>query len=179
MERVTSYQMGAETTALKHVWVKLSTFRHELRDAIDRATFLNSEHQRRQGVELEMKTTPIYRTSLTAGAEYISAKDLNTGLTILNIPKHTYDLGLVYDDEQSFRASLKGRYIDWNADPAYQGSYGRFVFDLNASATIYKKSSASLDVFMTLHNIFNSSQYVASIYENPSRWFEAGARYKF
>ena len=130
-------------------------------------------------MEAELKTAPLFHTALTAGAEYISAKDTDTGLRLLNIPKSIYDLGLLFDNEQSVRASLKGRYIDWNADPTYQGNYGNVIFDVNAEVVISRTRGGSMDVFGTVHNISNRSQYLTSLYTNTARWVEAGLRYKF
>lgn len=186
MERVKSYQAGIETAALKHFWLKLSGFRHEIRDAISTENIsplvfkaVNSERQRRMGVEFELKTAPVYHASFFAGAAYVNARDLNSDQTILNVPKFTCDLGLVYDDERSLKAMLTGRYVNWNADPGFQGNYGNFVFDLNVTDVISRKRASSLDAFLTAHNLFNGSQYFINAYKNPERWVEAGMRYKF
>jgi vitamin B12 transporter len=186
MERVSSVQAGVETAALKYFWLKVSAFRHEIRDALSLEnisgpllTAVNSVRQRRQGAEAEVKTAPVYNTSLTAGAEYISAKDLNTGLTLLNIPKMILDLGIVYDNEGAFNASLKGRYINWNSEPAYQGNYGNFLFDLNGVKVLSRTSVGSTEAFISVHNIFNGSQYQISIYKNTARWIEGGLRFNF
>jgi vitamin B12 transporter len=186
VETVRSYQAGAETGALKFLWMKLTAFRSDVRDAIDFANIsdtsrqaLNRIRQRRQGIELEAKTAPVYNTSLTAGADFIDAKDLDTGERIQDIPTHVYDLGVVYNDERSWRARLNGRYINWNAQPEYQGKYNSPVFDLNVIKKIYQHGDASLEAFVNAHNIFNSSNYLLFIYPNPDRWFEGGLRYKF
>ncbi len=186
METVWAYQIGAETAALKYLWMKVSAFRNDIRDTINREanpdgtfTFVNQGRQRRQGIEVEAKTAPVYNVSLSAGAEYIDAKDLDTGTRLQNIPTHVYDVGLRYDDDQSFKALLKGRYINWNAEPDYNGNYGSFVFDLAVIIKIYQHKDASLEAFVNGHNIFNGSQYLISVYKNPERWYEGGVRFKF
>lgn len=185
MERVLSCQSGVET-ALKYVWTKVSVFRHEIRDVISTEPApgfmfkaINKGKQRRQGVEAEIKTAPLYGTSLTAGAEYIAARDLDTGLILKNIPRHIYDLGLLYENQHSFNAQLKGRYIDWNADPDYGASDNSFIFDLNIMQVLFRNDENSLETFLTVHNLFNNSQYPLFLYQNPDRWTEAGMRYKF
>ncbi len=187
-EIVHSYQAGVETAALKYAWVKLTAFRDEIHDAITvENTSLgfriaeNNARQRRQGLEVEMKTLPVYNTSLTAGADFIDAKDLDSGQRLQYIPYRVYDLGLLYDDEHTFRALLKGRYIDWHTDPLspYPGKYNSFIFDLNMIKKIYQRRDAALEAFLDVHNILNGNQYVVSIYPNPERWFEGGLRYKF
>jgi vitamin B12 transporter len=186
MEKVSSYQLGAETTALKYLWLKVSGFRHDIKNAIvpealtgTTFTAVNAGKQRRQGLEVEMKTTPVYHTSLSAGAAFINVKDLNTGETVPNIPQRTYDLGIQYDDEKSFKALLKGHSIYWNSDPSFQGRYDSFIFDLNIMKKLFNRQEQTVEAFIEVHNILNSSQYAASFYKNPERWFEAGIRYLF
>lgn len=186
MESVWSYQAGVETAALKYLWIKVVAFKNEIRDTIAPElnpdftyTYVNQGKQRRQGIEAEARTAPVYNLSLSAGAEYIDAKDLNTGTRLQFIPTHVYDLGLRYDDEQSFRALLHGRYIDWNSDPAFNAHYGSFVFDLNMIKKIYQHKDASLEVFAGVHNMFNGNQYSIDTYKNPARWYEGGIRYNF
>lgn len=186
METVWSYQVGAETAALKYLWMRVSAFRNEIRDAIMDApsspttfTRVNGGRQRRQGIEAEAKTAPIYNLSLSAGAEYIDAKDLDTGMRLPTVPTHVYDLGLRYDDEQSFKALLHGRYINWNSRPDFNGKYGSVIYDINMIKKIYRHKDASLEAFVNAHNLFNGSQYYIDAFKNPGRWYEGGIRYKF
>jgi vitamin B12 transporter len=186
MERVLSYQSGVETAALKYIWTKLSVFRHEIQDVIapdplsgPSMKIINKGRQRRQGMEAQFKTAPFYGASLTGGVEYISARDLDSNLIIKNIPRHIYDLGLLYESGNAFAAQLKGRYINWNADPAYGASDDSFVSDLNIMKVLFANSDTSLEMFATVHNLFNDSLYPLSGYKNSDRWAEAGMRYKF
>ncbi len=186
METVWSYQAGAETAALKYLWMKVSAFRNEIRDAImdvpsspTTSTRVNGGRQRRQGIEAEAKTAPVYNISFSAGAEYIDAKDLDTGTRSQTVPTHVYDLGLRYDDEQSFKALLHGRYINWNSRPDFNGKYGSVIYDLNMIKKIYRHNDASLEAFVNAHNLFNGSQYYIDAFKNPGRWYEGGIRYKF
>ncbi len=179
MEKVSSYEVGAETAASKYFWLKFSGFRHEIRDAITGALPVNSEKQRRQGMEIELKTAPAYHTSLSAGAAFINTKDLNTGGTVPNVPQRTYDLGLQYDDEKALKVLLKGHYIYWNSDPFFMGKYNAFITDLHVMNDFYTHDDQVLAIFVDIHNIFNGSQYFAEAYQNPERWVEAGIRYTF
>jgi vitamin B12 transporter len=130
VEKVWSYQLGAETGALKYLWLKVSAFRHDIKDAIvdeiiseDPVLFtkVNKGKERRQGMEIEMKTIPVHNATLIAGATFIHTRDMNTGETVRNVPRYTYDIALKYDDEKSFKALFKGHYIWWNADSSYNG----------------------------------------------------------
>jgi vitamin B12 transporter len=183
VEKVWSYQLGVETSALKYLWLKISAFRHDISDVIvDKIiseepllwTKINKDDQRRQGIEIEIKTVPFYNTTFSAGTTFIEISGSSTDLTM---PKYTYDLGLEYNDKKSLRAVLKGHYIWWIN--TFDGDYNSFVFDLNVIKSIYKKEDHTLEAFLTAHNIFNSSQYAIGDYKNPKRWIEGGLRYKF
>lgn len=185
-ETVWSYQIGAETAAVKYLWMKLSAFRNDIRDGTISApsstttyTRVNGGRQRRQGVEIALRTAPVYNTSISAGAEFIDAEDLDTGLKIHGVPAQVYDIGIRYDDERSFEALLQGRYVNWNADPIDNGKYGSFIFDLTSVKKIYSHKDSSLEAVVAIHNIFDGSQYPIDIFKNPGRWYEGGIRYKF
>ncbi len=186
MEQVWSYQMGMESTDLPYVWLKLSLFRHDIKDALvtdqlSNSTFIaeNSGQERIQGMELEMKTLPVYHTSLSAGAAFMTAKDQLTGQAIPNDPQRTYDIGLQYDVEQSLKVRLQGHYIYWNASPSNQGEYDSFIVDLHVIKNLYLNKDQSVEALFDIHNIFDSNQYLFNVYNNPGRWLEAGIRYKF
>ncbi len=190
MEKVYSYQAGVETASLKYFWTKVSVFWNEIRDGFSVETspvdpakqmFVNGNRQRRRGIDFEVKTASVYNTFLTAGTEYIDAKDLDTDTRLKFQPTRIYDLGIHYDDQQSFKALLNGRYIDWNIDPSWgtHASYGSFVFDLHMTKKILQHKDASLEAFADAHNLFNGSQYIDDRYKNPKRWIEGGIRYNF
>ncbi len=188
MERVTSYQAGAETASLKYVWMKVSLFWNEIRDVIAQATspldpnkfiYVNAGRQRRRGVEYELRTTPVYNTSVSVGVEFTEATDLDTGQKVQNIPSRVYNIGIRYDDLESFKALLFGHYVDFNPDSIYNGTSGTYVYDLHVIKKIYDRKDASLEAFADAHNLFNRPQYPQDIYVNPSRWYEGGIRFKF
>lgn len=88
-EKVWSYQLGAETGELKYIWLKVAAFRHDITDIIvseslsaSEWTNVNKNKARRQGIEIEARTVPVYHLSLSAGTTFISAKDLETNTEI-------------------------------------------------------------------------------------------------
>jgi vitamin B12 transporter len=181
MERVWSYSLGFETAALKYAWLKASYFHHSVSDAIivPEGAYqpVNYGKQLREGVEIELKTTPVYHLSFAGGFTFINAKDRTTGKYAGGIPRLSYDIGLQYDDSRFLRAVLKGRYIDWNSYP--DGKYNAIIWDLNLSRKFPFKSGITGEAFFTAHNIFNGAQYLNSIYRNPRQWFEGGLRFSF
>lgn len=187
-ETVWSYQAGFETGVLKFLWLKVEGFRHEISDIIVASnlvpdgsvwTYVNGGRARREGVEVEMKTVPVYNLTLAAGASYIHTKDLDTGEDIRDVPTNTYNVALTYDNKSSFRARLDGRYIWWNMEDYYEGHYNSMIFDVNVMKTLYERKGLKTEVFATGHNIFDGSQYWTTPYLNARRWFEAGLRMKF
>jgi vitamin B12 transporter len=185
MERVWSYELGAESTALPYVWTKLSLFRHDISGGIrpkilsaTAATSVNGGKERRHGMEIEIKSLPLYHTSVIVGAAFMNARDLDTSETIRGIPQRTYDVGLQFEDN-SLKALLKGHYIYWNADPAFNGKYDSVIVDLHMTKELYAYHEQALEAYFDIHNIFNGSQYLVDVYKNPARWLEAGVRYAF
>ncbi|MBZ0157357.1 MAG: TonB-dependent receptor [Alphaproteobacteria bacterium] len=186
MEKVWSYQAGIETTALQYALLKVSLFRHDVSNALDTErvssssfTTVNKGHQRRQGVEAEARTVPFHYFSFFVGGTFVDAEDRDTGETLKNIPRYVYDFGVRYDDENTLKALLKGRYLWWNAEPFYAAKYNSFIVDLNLQKTVYLGREHAVALFVTGHNLFNGSQYWISAYKNPSRWWEAGLKYRF
>lgn len=188
-EKVWSYQAGVESALLKYLWLKASVFRYDISDAIisvpvdpndpnSLSTVVNAEKARRQGFEIEMRSVKFWNLTLFAGAAFVHSKDLSTGETIHVWPDYTYDVSLKYDDERSFRALLKGRYVWWYESPDVAAK-SSFIFDLNLIKTIIRKEDRACEVFFTAHNIFDASQYPDPSFKNARRWVEAGVRYRF
>jgi vitamin B12 transporter len=190
-EKVWSYPLGVESAAFRYLWVKATVFRHELEDALVQEPFgggpptfndliINNGDIRRQGLELETETVPMYNLSLLAGFSYVDLKPANErGATGI----YTYNMGFRYDDRRSFRAQLFGHYIYWDFDALskanWDANYDDFIWDLNLNKRIWFKEKVATELFLTAHNIFNGSQYTFGESKNPGRWLEAGIRVSF
>jgi len=186
MEKVKSYQVGVESTAVKYLWFKLNAFRNDVDDRLSLVTApsgtqsitINQGHERLEGLDIELRTAPLYHVSLRTGASFIRAEDRETGQKIENVPQKTFDAGLQYDDG-SLNALIIGHYIYWNSAAAAEGKYDRFVVDFHVNRKIVVSEQQELHAFVDIHNIFDAEQYRYSMYKNPERWFEAGLRYAF
>lgn len=186
-EKVWSYQAGVETAALRYLWVKATLFRHKLEDALiieplggGAPTFndlyINRGDIRRQGLELEAETVPVYNLSLLAGFAYVDLKPSNeAGSDKI----YSYNIGVRYEDRKSLRAQLFGHYVWWDLDPSWKASYDDFIWDLNINKRIYSHEKTTAGIFVRVHNIFNGSQYTFGESKNPRRWVEAGIRVTF
>ncbi len=186
VEKIWSYQAGIEANLLDSLWLKVAAFRHDVDDAFVRIdlddgfqTDVNQGRQRRQGLEFAIKTVPYRHCTLAASAEFMEAEDRDTHEDVTGVPKQQFNVGLKYDDEQSFRALLSGNYRKEDYDPAYDADLGGFIFDLNLTKRFAVTMSTSLEAFFSVHNLFNGDQYYADIYKNPERWVEGGVRFSF
>ncbi|MBF0563899.1 MAG: TonB-dependent receptor [Nitrospirae bacterium] len=186
VEKVTSYQAGIETTLLKYAWLKLSFFRHEVADGLAHIrisdqpllnTYVNHDKLRRQGLEVEMETFPVYNLSLNAGYALMDGEDMLTHTRLYESIRHTIDAGLRYN-KNSLMAYLYCHYLVWDNIPSVVSYADRaFVFNLNVIKKFYENKRLSAEAFLTGHNIFNASQYFAN--PNARRWVEGGVRFNF
>jgi len=53
------------------------------------------------------------------------------------------------------------------------------IWDLHLNATPFSGDYKGLELFFSLRNIFNGSQYLDEIYRNNGRWAEGGVRFRF
>jgi vitamin B12 transporter len=190
-EKVWSYQAGFESAGLRQVWIKGTVFRHELEDALViepsgggppamNDIYVNRGDIRRQGLELEAETIPIYNLSLLAGFSYVNSKPPSErGLQDI----YSCNLGFRYDDKSSFMAQLFGHYVWWDFDDIskaqWDADYDDFIWDLNLEKRIFSHNKSAPRLFLTAHNLFNGSQYTFGDIKNPKRWMEAGIRINF
>ncbi|MFH2045540.1 MAG: TonB-dependent receptor [Pseudomonadota bacterium] len=186
-EKVWSYQTGLESTALKYLWAKATVFRHDIKDVLKKEPFaggapvfndlyINSGSSRRQGIELEAETVPVYNFSCRSGFAYVDIDpDNEFGASEI----YSWNIIFKYDDKKSFRAQIFGHYVWWDLDPSAGASYDDLIWDLNLNKKICSYKRTSTEIFLTAHNIFNGSQYTFSDIQNPERWVEAGLRFSF
>jgi vitamin B12 transporter len=186
-EEVWSYQAGVETGAINYLWLKATVFHHDLKNALVldyygggppayNDIFINKGKERRDGLEIEAETVPVYNTSMSLGFAYVDidpADERGVSYT------YTCNIGIRYDDKKSFRAELFGHYVWWNLDESYRAECNDFIWDLNLNKRIWSKEKAATELFLTAHNIFNGSQYIHCGIKNPETWIEAGIRFKF
>ncbi len=166
-------QAGLETTEIPFLWLKGTWFRNEYKSRGDQVV-----RRLREGFEIETRTVPLYNTWLTAGYVFTDAKNLTTDTDIFWVARHTWDLGLHYDD-RTFRGALTGHYIWWNSEASDNAQYKDFIFDLNLGWRFYRNGNTEAEIFATGHNLFDGKQYQFETFINPSRWFEGGLRIKW
>jgi vitamin B12 transporter len=144
-------------------------------------TAVNQGKQRRQGVEVEVKSMPVFNTSMTFGYAFVDASDRETGETIPKVARNIYDVGFQYDDRKSFRATLKGHYVHWHGQPSDFGKYTAMIWDLHLAKKVlaFSTGNREVEVFFSGHNLFDGAQHPDFTFRNPRRWFEGGLRFYF
>lgn len=186
-ETVWSYQAGVEANVLDALWLKVSAFRHDLDDAFKEVareggpwTRENGGRERRQGVELGFKTVPYRHLTLAAGAMFMEGEDLETGEKLDEIPTQLYNISLKYDDG-SFRALLLGNHRNEVYEPVeiYQSDLGGFIVDLHLAKKFALGPKSAVEVFFSVHNLFDGTQRWSVYYPSAGRWVEGGLRVAF
>ena len=186
-EEVWSYQAGAETGAINYLWLKATVFHHNLKNALvldyygggpplNNDIYINKGKVRRNGLEIEAQTVPVFNMSMSVGFAYVDIDPTDERGDSYN---YACNIGISYDDKKSFRAELFGHYVWWDLDGSYMAEYDDFIWDLNLNKRIWSEEKAALELFLTAHNIFNGSQYIHVDSKNPETWIEAGIRFKF
>lgn len=186
VEKVWSYAVGFETTALNAFWLKSTVFRHDVSNGLNTESLpngnfvaVNKDKQRFQGVEAEIKSVPVFNTSVLGGFSFVDARDRGTDEILQGIARYTIDFGVDYDDRKTLKGTLRGHYIWWNAAQDSGGDYSTIIWDLTCAKKIFENSSVAADFFFTAHNLFNGSQYLDKNFQNARRWFEGGLRVAF
>lgn len=181
-ERVWTSQLGIESSAIPYVWLKGTLFRNDTWDITTYNSATGQPQKERwlkQGIEVEAKTTPVFNTSLSAGYNFLDARNLSAKEIVKDVPRHTLHLGLHYDDKQYFKGVLNGRHIYWNAADHHNGSYRGLIWDLHLTATPFGRKQYAPELFFSIRNIFNGSQYLDEFFKNSGRWTEGGVRFSF
>lgn len=180
-ERVWTSQIGLETSAIPYLWLKGTLFRNDTWDItipVSRDAVI-SERQIKQGVEIEARTAELSNFSLRSGYTYTDNRRSSDNTVLLDMPTHTLQLGVLYDDHKLIKGLLTGRHIFWNADPRRYGSYRGLLWDLHLNATPFSGCLKGAELFFSLRNIFNGSQYLDEAFRNNGRWAEGGVRFRF
>ncbi len=186
-EEIWSFQAGIESAALKHLRFKLSGFIHEMTGNLEKIpfgggapayndVFINGGGRvQRKGMEIEIETASFYDISIQAAAALVHRDPTDA---YGSKQTFSYHISARYDDRESLYAELYGHYMDWDVDEVWGGSDG-IIWDVNIRKMVWSKGDASIDLFITGHNIFDGNQYSTSEYYNPRRWVEFGIVFNY
>ena len=177
---VTTVQAGVETTYIPWLWIKTTVFWNQLSD-VQNFFAGTIEKQKKQGVEVEAKTVPIFNTSLSAGYTFMEGKNRETGEELIPFPRQLVKLGIHYNDVQhSLRGALLGRYACGNSQFSTNARSSAMLLDLNLAKKVFSRRDIAFELFFNAHNIFNGAQdTLDNGFKNARRWFEGGIRFDF
>ncbi|MBJ6725008.1 TonB-dependent receptor plug domain-containing protein [Geomesophilobacter sediminis] len=178
-----SYQAGAESVVGDRVNLKATVFRHDINNAIsddpDPATLMNKNVGKlvRQGYELAAETVPFFNTSLKVAHSFVH---IDPSAPATSRDNYSYLIGIKYDDRKAWLAQVFGSYIWWDMPAAAgPGDYNTFVWDANINRKFSLSETFSLEMFLNLHNIFNSGYTTSISQANTGRWVEGGVKFRF
>lgn len=185
-EKIWSYQLGAETSAIPYLWARINLFQHEIEDILSRELYaegppgntimLNKNEDRRRGFEIEMETLPIHDFSFFGGFSYVITD--NQAQEENDEKKYKWVAGLRYNNPKIISLRLAGIYTWWDEPSSSNASYDDPIWDLNLRRNV-SIGEINADLFATIHNMFDGSSYDFDYYDNPKRWMEAGIRFHF
>jgi len=185
-EKIWSVQVGVETKAVPFLWAKATGFWHRLvdqrvaepsPDTEGNVRKVNGDGATRAGVELELETAPVFRTSLRWGVGYV---DHDQEGDQDDREQYTLDVALVHRWPGSFHGELAGHFVWWDLGAGSgEGKRNDPVWDLNLWKRFRIGTGLDLDAFLTAHNLFQGRQYTDPDRPNPDRWVEVGLRFSF
>ena len=181
-EKVWTSQMGFESGEIHYLWLKGTLFRNETWNIDaqnpDGSASIVKQRELKQGYEVEARTLPFLAASLSLGYTFVDARHGGSGTMINGVARHAINFGIKYEDSRYLRALLTGRYIDWNTTRDESGTYNGVVWDLFLGKKIAYSENGSIELFLSVRNLFNVDQYL-SVYKNAGRWGEVGVRWAF
>lgn len=185
-ESIWSYQAGFETGLLSLVNLKVTAFHQEVDDAweVSEVPWTNQGSACWDGVDLEVRSDEYKGFSATANFSYILEDSViikdGSPLDVNN--DKLYGGNLIFDyihRQYNVTAQLAGHYAHWNkfikGDSPRDDSW---LWDATLGKTFVLPRFQS-EVFASVHNLTNASQYWDYEYANPGRWVEAGVKVNF
>lgn len=172
LAKIWTTQVGVESGAVPYLWLKGTLFRNMTWGAA-------VQQQLAMGSELEIRTSPVFNTSLTGGYTFTQTTRTSDGTPVRQEkPTHTLKLALRYDDA-TFRGVLTGSHIYWNNPVEANGSYRGLIWDLHLGTMLLKRQYSSLELFFSAHNLFNGNFNSSDFYSTVNRWYEGGVQVRF
>ena len=179
LQKVWTVQTGVESTEVPYLWLKGTLFYNRLRDAQESALESPERRQTKQGFEIEARTVPWHGLSFGGGYTLNDSRDAEH-TRHENKPAHIGKLNLFYDNDTiDLTGTLTGSYVWWNSPEWKLGNYDRVLWDLHLAKKVHLGDAVTPEIFFSVRNLFNGSQYDHILYKNASRWVEGGVRFSF
>ena len=179
LQKVWTVQTGLETSDIPYLWLKGTFYYNRLQDAQASALQLPERRLTKRGFEVEARTIPWHGISFGGGYTLNDSRNMDHA-RLQEEPAHIAKLNLFYDNDRvDFTGALTGSYIWWNAFGSSLAKYDTVLWDLHLAKRFRIGESLTPEIFFSVHNLFDGSQYAHILYKNASRWIEGGVRFSF
>lgn len=176
-QRIWTFQTGLETEAIPYLWLKATLFYNHIWN-IQEDILLKKRN--RQGFEIEVKTIPVHGLFFSGGYTYIDTRDADTREVIKDVPTNLAKLALNYRNTPAgLLAVVNGNYAWLNMEDYHLAHYKPIIWNLHLTQKLLPQNEQTPEIFFSVHNLFNGSQYWDNWYMNTPRWIEGGVRFKF
>ncbi|QWV92416.1 TonB-dependent receptor plug domain-containing protein [Geomonas oryzisoli] len=185
LQQVTTVQWGMESSAIPYLWLKGMLFNNNVWNVQEydyQAGVMLKQRQRRQGVDLELRTSPWYGFALTGAYTFTDAINSSTGAELdgsLTGPRHAVKGSLSYNNTAAgLTCVVTGNYTDWKLDTPGAHPVAT-LFDLHVNQKLMPSQDNSPELFFSVRNIFDAKLYQYDFHQAAPRWFEIGGRFRF
>lgn len=185
-EKSLNYHLGGEVQPFKFLRLEVNLFQANIKDLIDsfynniskRWEWKNIDKVTRKGVEGSISATFDFGLVLSFGGSYVDVRDEKTDEVIENIPRKTFNVSAAYTYKWMTHA-IHGKYIDHNSiHPETHDEV--FVFDYILRVKLpFPKQYVKPSLFCAVYNLTDSNYLYRSVWPQPDRWVEGGARIEF
>jgi vitamin B12 transporter len=174
-------QLGAESGDIPLLWIKGTLFYNDTWNMVSLDGTGTTSAQIRQGVEIELRTVPLYGFDLTVGYTLTDLRDKESRNRIQGVPGDLLKLAITYDNPSwGLHGLLNGNYVWWNdSNPPRSARDRNILWNLHLTQKLHPAGELSPELFLSVHNLFDTSQYADQHYANAGRWLEGGVRCQF
>ena len=123
-----------------------------------------------------VKTVPVHYISFSLNGTYV---DLSRADSYGMSDIYTVSAAIEFNKPDLFYAQLFGRYTDWDLNEMMNANDDDIVWEANVNKTVWAYDGVAINLFFTIHNMFNGSQYTNGDSRNPDRWVQMGLRCDF
>lgn len=185
LQQIRTVQWGLESAAVPYLWLKGMLFHNNVWNVQEfdyEALVMRTQKQRRHGVDLELRTSPLYGLALSAGYTFTDSRRSGTDQRLGGNeggPRHAAKGALNYKSEElGLTCVLTGNYADWDLTTPGSKPKGT-LWDLHLTQKLQPARENSPELFFSLRNIFDRKIYEYDFRPVAPRWFEIGARFRF
>jgi len=183
-EDIWSFQAGLESTRFYNVYFEADAFYHQISNSWqyddDAGFYINSGDETRKGFELTASAELLKNLIGSLGFTYVRIEPPipdNAGELYSLIAKIDYTHKLLGD------FLVIGRFVSWDYAETYADNLmdDDMILDFHYNKDVYthEPTGTVVNFFVSIHNLFDGSQYWDESYKNPGRWAEAGLRITF